>query len=524
MPLQSLVSRNCDLIAIRRLNQERLADTTLTALKWGYLGTVARAVSSLAVGIVLARLLGPEPFGLLAGAMLIIGLGNLVADLGMGPALVQSEVISDCHIRSAFTIQICMGIGLMVALNLFAPLIAAAFKQPQLSLVVRTLSVVFLFQAFGVVAISLLRRQMDFKRIQIVQVCSYMLGFFILGVPLAILGLGIWSLVIAQIVQAAFFSLLCYLQVQHVLKPSFELPSNGLFRFGSKVLLTNIINWTISNIDNFFIGHFFDIVSLGLYSRVYILVTTPMHNLVVTLQNVMFPAYTRMRNDQQTIGRLYLACVGAISMLMLPVYGCMALVPSTVIRGIFGERWEAAVPLLIPLALAMPFHAVMALGGPLLWACNRVEREFRAQLFTALALVGTLLLTSRVSLTVMAWGVLAISIFRFVLVTHASLQSVGVRWLRLFNAMRGGAVLLIPTGAMIYLCDYTLTSPAGPVLLRLGLDAIMGASAFFGVFLLAPEAVFSLETRWIAEQLANRMPSRIQPLIRRILPSAEVSL
>ena len=245
---------------MRPSNQKSLTDTTLAALKWNYGGTIARAISSLAVGIILARLLGPKPFGLVAIAMLIIRLGNLIADLGMGSALVQRETVSEHDIRYAFTIQVCMGIGLMICLVVLAPVIAHIFNQPNVVTVVRILSLVFVFQPLGQTAAALLRRDMDFKRIQAARISSYVIGFIGLGVPLAFFGFAVWSLVIAQLFQTTIFSCCCYIQVRHKMKPLFMSTSNGLFHFGYMVLLANIVNWVISNIDIFFIGRFFDVV------------------------------------------------------------------------------------------------------------------------------------------------------------------------------------------------------------------------------------------------------------------------
>jgi len=502
-------------------NQKSLADSTLSALRWDYTGRAARAISSLVIGIVLARLLGPEPFGLVAVAWLAIGFGNLVADLGMGSALVQRQDICQQDIRYVFTIQVLTGMSLTALLVLSGPLIARFFDQPKLVPVLYALSVVFLIHAFGTTAASLLRRKLDFKKVQFATVCSYLVGFGMLGIPLALLGFEVWSLVIAQLSQATLFSALCYAQVRHQVTPLFRTSSSyGLFNFGSKVLLSNIVNWTISNIDTFFIGRFFDVVILGLYSRAYVLVTKPMHDVVVTMQRVMFSAYSRVQHDVQTVRKVYLACVEFISVLMLPCFGCMALVPATVIYGLFGDEWRGAIPVLVPLALAMPFHAVMAMGGPMLWAQNQVGREFRAQLSTALVFIVVLFATSRISVTAVAWGVLGMSIFRFVLVTHASLKTLDASWASLIRLMSGGMFLLIPTAGAVFLVDHVMTTFHTAASLQLAVDVLVGAGVLLGVALIAPRMVFSLGMHMLADRLTPRMPVRIRPLMKRIFSPA----
>jgi O-antigen/teichoic acid export membrane protein len=500
-------------------NHKSLSAITLTALKWNYAGTAAHAVSSLVIGIILARILGPEPFGLVAIALVVTGLGNLIANFGMGAALVQRKTISDRDIRYTFTIQICIGFGLMAILALCAPVFAHAFRQPKAIPVVRALSLMFVLQAFGLTSVSLLKREIDFKSIQSAEICSYLVGFLVLGIPLAFWGCGVWSLVVAQLSQKILLSTICFFQVRHPMRPLFITPSRGLFHFGSTVLLTNIMNWTINNIGNFFIGRFFDVVTLGLYNRSHILVYTPMRSLVQTVQHVMFSSYSRVQNDLQTVRRVYLACVECLAVLMIPAYGCMALVPTTVIHGLFGDQWGAAIPLLVPLALAMPFHAMMGMGGPMLWSQNMVGREFRAQLFTALIFLVVLFITSRFSVIALSWGVLGISIFRFVLITHASLRAVGASWSNLINSMSGGIVLLIPTAGMVLGIDHTVASLHDSVILRLTVDVVVGTVTLLGVVLCASKLIFSSEFRWLATRLTGRFPVLIQPLLTRMFPS-----
>jgi O-antigen/teichoic acid export membrane protein len=504
------------------LDQKSLSEASFSALKWDYAGTATRAVSSLIITVVLARLLGPEPFGLLAAGWLVIGLANLVADLGLGSALLQCKTIAEEDVRYAFTIQVCVGIALMGVTGLAAPMVGHLFNQAKVVPVVRAMSLVFLLQTFGAIAVSLLKRQMDFKRIQFARITSYLAGFLGLGIPLALLGFDVWSLVIAQISQTTLFSILCYVQVRHPIRPLFSLASSGLSHFGFKVLSTNLVNYLISNMDTFFIGHFFDVVILGLYNRVYVLVSTPMNSVVATVQQVTFSAYSRKQDETRTVQRGYLAGFGFMTMLMLPTFGCMALVPGTIIQGLFGSQWGAAVPFLVPLALAMPFHAVMATGGPMLWAQDQVGREFIAQLFTAFVLLVVLFATSSISAIALAWGVLGVTIVRFVLITHASLKTVGASWCTLLAPIRGSAILLILTGSAVFLSDWgfrLLDIAASP---RLILDIVAGAGVFVATVLLTPKLIFSPEMCWLAERLDGFLPTWTRPLTKRISPSAAV--
>ncbi|HXH09765.1 MAG TPA: lipopolysaccharide biosynthesis protein [Alphaproteobacteria bacterium] len=496
-------------------NQKSFAEACVSGLKWNYAGAVIRALSSMVITIVLARLLGPEPFGLVAIAWIVVGLGNLVADLGLGPALVQRTTISDADVRYTFTMQVCMGLALMTVVALSAPVLTVIFQQPKVVPVVRALSCLFVLQTFGVVAVALLTRAMDFRGIQSARIASYLVGFLALGIPLALLGLEVWSLVIAQLAQAAVFSILSYRQVRHPLTPLFRATSRGVNSFGLKVLSTNLVNYAISSLDSFFIGRFFDVVILGLYNRAFILVSTPINTLVITVQKVLFPAYSQMQHDPQTVRRAHLAGVGFMAMVMVPVYGCVAVVPGTIIAGLFGPEWADAIPFLVPLALAMPFHAIMATGGPMLWAKNLVGRELIAQLCTACIFLAILVVTARVSATALVWGVFVGTVARFVLITHASLRTVGASWSSLLRSASGSLVLLVPTAGVVFFTNQIIAEWHVAPFPLLAADILVGTGVVVGVILWVPQLVFSQEMCWLADHLMDRLPGPVRMLMHR---------
>ena len=503
-------------------DDKTLAAASVSALKWEYAGSAARAVSSIVITVVLARVLGPEPFGLAAAAWLVIGFGNLIADLGMGSALLQRKVISDDDVRYAFTMQTCVGILLLAVTALAAPVMAQIFDEPKVIPIVRAMSLVFVLQAFGGIAVCLLKRKLDFRRIQIARISSYVTGFLGLGIPLALLGFGVWSLIIAQLFQTTLFSLLCYGYVRHPIKPLFALPTGRLREFGLKVLSTNIVNYVLSNIDTFFIGHFFDVMILGLYNRAYVLVSMPMNSVVAAVQQVSFSVYSRMQDDPSRVRSGYLAGIGFMTMLMLPTYACIALVPATVVDGLFGSQWRAAIPFLVPLALAMPFHAVMATGGPMLWANDRVGREFIAQLAIAIILPLVLFAASSISALAVVWGVFGVTILRFVLITHASLRIVEASWSRLIRPTCGSMGLLVVTGGSVYLTDWALQFSDLSASGRLAADILVGASVFLGTALISTKLIFSPEMDWLAKRASEQLPTWIGPLVKRVSRSAAV--
>ncbi|MBA2441356.1 MAG: lipopolysaccharide biosynthesis protein, partial [Rubrobacter sp.] len=443
-----------------------LAGATFTAFKWNYVGTLVRAFSQLAIGIVLARLLGPEPFGLVAVGWLVLGLGNLIADFGFGAALVQRREISDADIRFVFTVQVLLGLGLTVLVASSAGLIARVFNDPDVVPVMQALSLVFVLQAFGQTAASLLRRGLDFRGLQTSQVSSYLFGFLLLGIPLAYAGFGVWSLVIAQLVQSLLFASFLYLRVRHPVRPLLA-GRAGFFDFGAKVMGTNLLNQSILNIDTFFVGRYFGTFDLGLYNRAYTLMFTSMTSLTSALQAVLFSSYSKLQDRTEALRKVYLASSGMVVLVTAPVFGGAAIVSGTVIEGLYGARWLEAAPLLVPLALSMVFHAAMTPAGPLLTGMGRVERELYVQVFGIALLVPVMYFTSGISLVALAWGVFAVYVVRALALISVALRSVGSGWWEMLVAARGGVLVLCGVAPVLLAVDSFLASLGVSAALRL---------------------------------------------------------
>ena len=395
------------------------------ALKWNYAGNIVRSLSQFVIGILLARLLGPEPFGIVAVAWMILGVGNLFADLGFGSALVQRENLSKLDLRFIFTCQMAFASLLTLVGILAAEVIAAYFHKPEATLVIQVMFLLFVFQALGQTGAAVLRRSMNFKALQQIMVASHLIGYVLIGMPAAYLGMGVWSLVAAQLVQSLLSSLLLIRATSVPLMPYFHRPSSGIVTFGMKVTAANLSSWSISNLDTVFIGRAFGVVDLGLYNRALTLLNAPMNMITTGFQGVLFSACSRTQKDLDKIRRIYLETNAAVAMLCIPIFVTLAVVPETLILGVYGAEWRAAVPVITPLALAVLVNALLAIKGPILMAGNRVGVELKNQIYTIVLFIPILLITIQYSFVAVAWAVFATYMVRWILLAINTLRFTG---------------------------------------------------------------------------------------------------
>jgi PST family polysaccharide transporter len=476
---------------------DRLFERTSHALKWSYAGNSVRTVSQLIFGIVLARLLGPKAFGAVALAWVVISVGTVVSDLGFGAALVQRRELSEKDVRFVFTTQVCVGAGLSLAGIVLADVIAALFRQPETGPILRAMALLFILQSFGQTALAILRRGLNFKADQTISMVSYIVPYGLVGIPCAYLGCGAWSLVAAQLLQSALSSLLALRRTGMSIRPTFSASSPGLFVFGSKVIGANLTYWGLSNIDSVVIGRALGTADLGLYSRAMTLVMTPMYALTSALQGVMLAYCSRAQADVARLRRAYLGASLCISVVCLPLFVTISVIPETVIRGLLGDAWAAAAPVLRPLSLSMVAFAMVTAIGPVLTAMNRVTFEIRAQLVTLAVMVPALLFAAKYSVRAVAWAVLALCLVRLLLLVTPLLTFLEVRWIEALSVLVWPTVFAAAVAVPTWGADHLLRgAPPAPRLLSVvgvaGVSTIVAARLLGRRVLRSPHAAFLL--------------------------------
>lgn len=490
-----------------------LAMRSLGALKWNYLGTGIKVFSQLVIGIVLARLLGPEPFGLIAIAWLVLGLGSLIADSGLSVALIQKAHISPRDIRYIFSLQMLAGILLTVLTLALAPAVAVFYARPDAAVVLRWMSLLFVIQGFGQTAAALLRRDLDHKKVQLIQVGTYLFAYMLLGLPLAYAGYGVWALVIAQLAQTASNTMAVYLSVRHPLRPALRADQPGLFRFGTKVLSSNLTSWGISNIDSVIIGRQLGVIELGLYNRSMNLLASPMNAAVTTLQGVLLPLYSRLQHRTEAVRDTYLASLCLMSIVLAPVFTSVAVMPETTVLAVYGLAWINAAALIAPLALAMPVNAALALSGPMMQGLGRAGLEATSQGVGFVVLVVAVIVAASYSLAAVAWVVLAVYCLRAWLVMRLSSSMMSIPASAILRALAGPMVLAILAALLAWQFDAGLArwvaQPGLRFLVVLGLSALVVLVAL----LAGGRWLFCTEARTLLSQARPHLPLRLGTML-----------
>ena len=301
--------------------------------------------------IVLARLLTPADFGLVAMVSTVTGLGQAFADLGLSEATIQRKEISHNQVSALFWINVAIGLGLTTITLISAPVLARFYREPRLVNITLLVSLTFLFGGLRVQPDAILKRQMRFAALAIRDVASYAVA-----VPIAILmawrGAGYWALVALPLILNFSVMTLSWLMIKW--RPSLprrDAHVGSMIAFGGNVAASYFIITVSRSADNVLIGRYIGAGPLGLYSRAYNLLMLPVRQLSAPAASVAVPAFSRTQGDPERFARYYLRAVNLLMWISAPIFGFLFAAAQPVIILMLGNQWREAAPVFQILAV-----------------------------------------------------------------------------------------------------------------------------------------------------------------------------
>jgi len=347
-------------------------------------------VLGLAVKIVLARLLAPGDFGLVAMALVVTSFLRLFVDLGLTAALVQRrDRIGDVERSTAFWLIAAVALLATVVLWPAAPLVAAFFAVPALSPVLRAMSVVLILAVPETAYGSLLQRDLQFRLLALRSIAATVVAGGI-SLALATRGAGVWALVAYTMIGAGMRSTLLMLAGGWYPRLLFSPAVVGeLWRFGRFQMGAQFLNYVSRHFDNLLVGRFLGSAALGYYALAYQGVALPFLHLSQPVATVLFPAFCRIGDDRARLNRAYLAALQMLIAATWPLGVLAALLAPHVIPAVLGSKWAPVAPLFAILSLAAVFQSTTGVSSQLLKSVGAVRAVFRLQgLATALLSIG----------------------------------------------------------------------------------------------------------------------------------------
>lgn len=456
----------------------------MRAVRWSVLTASARLVLQLLLQVWLARLLGPQVFGVFAIGLVTLTLAGFLAGFGLSWNLMQRAQLDEEDIRFAWTWQLILGLTALLALQALAPLIAQMLREPAAETVIRWMSLGCVLQAAAAPATHLLTRALDMRRLGLIQLLSYGVAYGLVGLPLAWNEAGIHALLSAWLIQAGLVTLASLWVQPHPLRPLLWYDrAREMLGVGQAVFMTNLVNWLLNHLDRLFIGRLLGTWSLGLYNVAYNLAAVPGQILLGALQPAFVAAGAQMQAEPGRLAQAYLQMLATLMVLGIPSGIALALLAPDLIALLYGARWLQAGPVLACLLASLPLLALWGISTPVLWNTGRPHHEWLLQL--PLLVLGALALWIAASwgLVYAAMAAAALVLLRALLLVAAALHALQLPVAAVIpHALRALALGLGSAAAVLALQTW-LTSPA----LRLLLSAALAAGPVALLLWLRPQ-------------------------------------
>lgn len=338
----------------------------------------ALAIHTAAV-IVLARLLTPVEIGVYSVAAAVVALAHVLRDFGVGNYLIQEKELTTDRIRTAFGVTLAIGWTMAALIFAVSGLTADFYDEPGLREVLRVQSLNFIIIPFGSPILGLLMRDMAFGRIYVVEVASA-IAHLTTGITLAMHGFGFMSLAwasLAGVVMSAAVAVLHSPKVAHLL-PSFK-EWRRVVRFGGQLSVASLLSQFGWKATDLIIGRVLGFEALGLYSRAAGLWSLFNHTIMDAVLSVMTPAFANKQRAGEGLLDSYLKGLSYVTVIVWPIYAFLGFMAYPVIRVLFGDQWDGAVPLFQLLCLAAFIHPFSFFVQPIFVATGQIRRLLISQ-------------------------------------------------------------------------------------------------------------------------------------------------
>ncbi|MDR7519626.1 MAG: lipopolysaccharide biosynthesis protein [Armatimonadota bacterium] len=442
---------------------------------------IGSRIIDLGFAVVLARLLLPEHFGLLAMAATSAAFFRLFANLGLGAAIVQRREVDDEYLSTAFWANLVAGAVLFLIVAASGEILGIVLREPRVGAVVLFLSLRFVIAAGSATHVAMISRRLDYRALALRSVASTVIAGTV-AVALASAGMGVWSLVGQELVRTVANTILLYRATGWRPRRRFSWAKfRDLWSFGGPLLLSRVFNYLIRNADNLLVGRYLGASNLGFYAFGFAIFAAPLNDFTAIVHRVMFSALSRLQGDERRFRRGFLLATRYATMILMPVMTGLALVAPFLVVVFFGTKWEPSGPVVSLLALAGFVAMTTALGPSGLQASGRPELHLKGSVLSVLVYVPAFALGLRWGIVGVASGYLAATMVLAPFGYRFLRQATGVTLPELWEAMVPAITGCALMAAAVWPARWALQAAAVPALPTLVVLVALGGLVYVGV-------------------------------------------
>lgn len=376
------------------ISNRDLNSRTIKALIWSFTELVSKQGIQLIIQIILARLLLPEHFGMIGMITIFIALSTTFVQSGLDQALIRESNPGKEDYSTVFYFNFIISIIIYIVLFMTSPMIADFYGEPQLVIIIRVMMLVVIINSFAVIQRVILIRKVDFKTQTKISLISGV-SSGIIAICVALLGMGVWSLVIQQLTSRLIEALLLILSNQWFPSLKFNIRLfKKYFNFGYKLLLSGLLDTVYKNIYFVIIGKVYPATQLGYYTNAQKLSDTSSQSVSQAIQKVTYPVLSSIQQDPLKLASKYKRIIKMTSFLFFPVMMVIVAIAPNLIPFVLGEKWIPSIIYFQLLCIAGIFYPIHALN------LNVLKVKNRSDLFLTLEIMKKVIFTLLITIAI----------------------------------------------------------------------------------------------------------------------------
>ncbi len=451
-----------------------------SGVAWSAIERFSIQGSQFVVSLIVARMLLPEDYGLIAMMSIFIALSTSLIDSGLAQAIIQRRERTERDLTTALIFNVVISVAIYAIIYMCAPLIARFYGVAELTSVARLYSIVLIVNSLTVVQQALIAIDLDFRRQAVATLSGVVVGGA-LAIWMAWQGFGVWALVAQQITAGVVTALMLWVMSPWRPRGEFSFEAlRGLSRFGSRIMLSGVLHLLYTNLYTVIIGRYFAPAAVGLYNRATTISALPSSNISTIVDRALYPVLCRDQGDREAAAQTLLQHLRMVCFVVFPVMVGISLMAAPLVEVLLGERWLAVVPLLQGVAVANMWDPVMKFMGSAIRSQGRSGDFLRAEVLKKVCGVAILVATLPMGVVAMCWGLLLYALFDMAIVIFFSRRI--TRSLSYMSILRTLLPTLLLTavmgGAVWWLGGYL--QPLGSAL-QLAVAFVVGATIYLSL-------------------------------------------
>lgn len=451
-----------------------LKQKTATGLKWSSIESFSRQGISFVIGIIIARILSPSDYGIIGMILIFTEVSAVFINGGFSAALIRKQNRTESDLSTVFYYNIVVSLFFYLVLFVSAPYIANFYDSPILTMVVRVVSLNMVIGALGAIQSTILNIAIDFKTQTKITVLTLIVTGTI-GISMAYSGFGVWALVFQGLASTAISTSLLWIFIGWKPKLEFSLQSfKELFGFGSKLMLSGLLDTVYKNIYQVVIGKKFTSAELGFFTRAKGLAQLPSSNITNIIQRVTFPILSEMQDNMTQLATNYRKLLKMSAFIIFPLMMLLFGLAEPLIKILLTDKWLPAVPMLQVLCFSYMFYPIHAINLNLLQVKGRSDLFLRLEIIKKTLITIVLFATAPFGVLVMCYGIILTSLLALIINTYYTGKLINVGFSTQIKDILPVLILSFITGFLAYFPSLILTESY----FQLGFGGVLGTLFF----------------------------------------------